>query len=66
MKLKELIGELQRLENLNPDAEAHFKLLAHNGNSRTALFVDAVDINGQLTIRITDAPEIQAVRTPVD
>lgn len=67
MKLKELIGELQRLEKLNPDADAHFQLLTHNGNTRTALFVEAADINGQLTISITEAPEFQAVRTaPVD
>ena len=65
MKLKELIVDLQRLEKLNPDAEAHFHWVEDLGNgTRTSEvgFVDATVIHGQVTIRITDPVYVEAVR----
>ena len=65
MKLKQLIGELQKLEKLNPDAEAHFQWVEDMGNgtkTSEAGFVDASVLHGQVTIRITDPIYIEAVQ----
>ena len=65
MKLNELIGVLQKLEKLNPDADAHFQWIDHIGNgtkTSDAGFIDASVLHGQVTIRITDPVYIEAVR----
>jgi hypothetical protein len=65
MKLKQLIVELEKLEKLNPDAEAHFQWVEDIGNgtmTSEASFVEASVLHGQVTIRITDPVYIEAVR----